>query len=190
MIASLTLINYGWSQEPISKKQEFLIVTGYSPSSIKFLGKTPDASASLLKLEYREQTSKLFFGNPIYYQFGIIPFIEFDYPKRDENGRMDIVKGFGISPIGLGINNSVSKILSYSLYTYGGVILVDKRFPTDEGRKLNYTLSLSIDGIYKASKYFSFSLGYKFHHISNAQTGAENPGIDSNFITFSLILSK
>jgi hypothetical protein len=28
----------------------------------------------------------------------------------------------------------------------------------------------------------SFTIGYKYHHLSNAETGTINPGIDSNII--------
>lgn len=190
VLTSLLFICKGWSQEKEPLDKQILIVTGYSPSSVLFLGKTPNTSTSIIKLEFRKKTKRSFLKNPLYYQFGIIPFIEYDYPKRDERGRKDIVKGFGLSPIGLGIHNSISKKISYSLYFYGGFILVDKIFPTDRGRKLNYTFSLSSDIVFSATDLISFSLGYKFHHISNAQTGTENPGIDSNFITFSLIISK
>ncbi|GAB5408933.1 MAG: hypothetical protein BalsKO_12980 [Balneolaceae bacterium] len=190
VFVGLVLLNNCWAQDSNLIKREFVLVNGYSPKSIVFLGKTANASTTFVKLEYRKQTNKSFFGNPLYYQFGIIPFIEFDYPKRDEGGRSALTKGFGISPFGLGISNPISKKIDYSVYSYSGIILVDDRFPTDKGRKLNYTFSLSFDTIFKTSEYISLSLGYKFHHISNAQTGTENPGIDSNFLTISLIISK
>lgn len=192
VIAFISFIFYYQSsaQEPVKSKKEILFISGYSSNSVILLGKTPNTSTSFIKLEFRKETKKEIFGAPVNYQFGLIPFIEFNYPKRDNESRPDLAKGFGISPIGLGIKKSILKKLSYSLYSFGGIILMNKKFPTDEGRKLNYTFSLSADTALEISKFVSISLGYKFHHISNAQTGNENPGIDSNFITISLTLSN
>ncbi len=189
-ILILFLPNSTYSQETSYPESQVFFVSGYSPTSIRFLGKTPDATTSILKLEYRKKLKASFKNAPIYYQVGIIPYIVYNYPKRDDGGRKDIAKGLGVSPFGFGTTNFISNRLGYSLNSYGGFILMDKKFPTDEGRNLNYTFSFSMDAVIKANDFFSFSLGYKFHHISNAQTGTENPGLDSNFITISLILSK
>ncbi len=190
LIFSFFIVSQSFSQEIINRDKQIVAVTGYSPTSIRFLGKTPSTITSITKIEFRSKTDKKFYGNPIYYQFGLIPYIEFDYPRRDEGNIRGKSKGFGISPLGLGITNEFSKIVSIAMYSYSGLILMDKRFPTDKGRKLNYTFSLSVETILKTSDHISLSLGYKFHHISNAQTGKENPGVDSNFLTLSLILSR
>ncbi len=179
-----------YSQENLNPKNQLLLVSGYSPISVRLLGKTPNSLSSIIKFEFRRITKLLFLGEPLYYQFGVIPYIQFEYPKRDNGDRKDLVNGFGLSPFGLGIHKHVFKKFNYTLYSYGGIILIDKRFPTDKGRRLNYTFSLSADAVYRLTNLFSLSLGYKFHHISNAQTGKENPGLDSNFITISLIISK
>ena len=190
LIFSFLFISHSYSQEFIDQDKQIIAITGYSPSSIILLGKTPNTSSAITKIEFRNKTTRKIYGNSIYYQFGLIPYIEFDYPRRDAGNIRGKSKGFGISPLGLGIKNEVSRMLSISLYSYSGLILMDKRFPTDKGRKLNYTFSFSVDTILKTNDHISLSLGYKFHHISNAQTGKENPGIDSNFITLSLILSR
>ena len=65
---------------------------------------------------------------------------------------------------------------------------MEATFPTDKGRRLNFTFDPSFSIETKLTKSLSFASGYKFHHISNGQTGKENPGLDSNFIFLSLIL--
>lgn len=187
---SFLIFSLSYSQEIINRDKQIVGITGYSPTSIIFLGKTPSTTTTITKIEFRSITNKEIYGYPIYYQIGFIPYIEFDYPRRDEGNTRGKSKGFGISPLGLGITNEISRIVSISMYSYSGLILMDKRFPTDKGKKLNYTFSLSVNTILRTSEHISLSLGYKFHHISNAQTGKENPGVDSNFITLSLILSR
>jgi hypothetical protein len=59
---------------------------------------------------------------------------------------------------------------------------MQNNFPTDEARRLNYTFDITIGCNFKTNTVGMVSFGYKFHHISNAETGNENPGLDSNFL--------
>lgn len=171
-------------------KTQFKLFSGKSPHSVIFLGKTPNATSEIVTIQFRKKLSSSFKNLPIYYQAEIIPILNYTYPKRDEGGRIDNSHGFGFSPIGYGIYKPINKKLWLSVFTNGGFILLNEKFPTDKGRRLNYTFGISAETLVSLSSTWSFSLGYKFHHISNAQTGSENPGLDSNFITLSIILSK
>ena len=162
---------------------------GYSPSSVLFLGKTPDTQTTIVQFNYGRKLEKKFKSLPLYYLVSITPYITFDYPKRDQGGIRDIVTGFGFSPVGFEVRKILKNNLGLSLYTSGGFMLINKRFPTDKGKNLNFTYELSPQIFLALQKSLSFSLAYKFHHISNAQTGSENPGIDSNFIFFTTHLS-
>ncbi|MFV1885528.1 MAG: acyloxyacyl hydrolase [Balneola sp.] len=163
--------------------------TGYSPTSILFLGKTPDTQTTLIQLNYGKKLDWEFKTIPVFYLISITPYIHYDYPKRDQNGIRDVVTGFGFSPIGFEINKNLKKNFGLSLSTAGGFILTNKKFPTDKGRRLNYTYELTPKMFLEIHDSVSLFIGYKFHHISNAQTGSENPGIDSNFIFFSTHIS-
>ena len=79
-----------------------------------------------------------------------------------------------------------SNRLSLLSGTSGGFALVNQNFPTDKGRKLNFMFDLSTSILTKLANHLSIAVGYKFHHISNANTGSQNPGIDSNFLYFSI----
>lgn len=173
-----------------SNSESFLRVTSaYSPQSIILLGKTPESQTFALQLNYGWKSKWSLKSNPILYLVSVTPYINYDYPKRDEGSKRDVVTGLGVSPIGFEIQKDLIKRLRFIINTSGGFILVDKTFPTDKGRRLNYTFSVSTALIFQTNQTLSFLLGYKFHHISNAQTGSENPGIDSNFIFFSTQLS-
>ncbi len=176
--------------ESLKKNDSFFRLTSaYSPQSIVLLGKTPDSQTLAIQLNYGWKSKFTFKSTPITYLVSLTPYIKYSYPKRDEGSKRDVVNGFGFSPIGFEIQKVLNKKLGLVINTSGGFILIDKRFPTDKGRRLNYTFSLSPGLIFQTNQTLSFLLGYKFHHISNAQTGSENPGIDSNFIFFSTQLA-
>lgn len=182
-----------FAQETTVKNQRnpfISIESGYSFASVKFLGKTLDTQSFFLQLNYLRKMKASQASKPVYYKVSVIPVLDYHYPKRDEGERRDNVHGFGISPVGLYYWKEINPVLSYSLSTAGGIILINKKFPTDEGRRLNFTFEISSSITYNKFEKAYFSIGYKFHHISNAQTGKENPGIDSNFLTFTITVLK
>lgn len=167
------------------KRSFFTYSTGYSPHSIRLLGKTRKSKTFISKISY----SKLIKEKEdvsIYFTVGLIPFLHYDYSKRDNLDKPDIAKGFGLSPWGFDLIKPVNRLVSYKLGTSGSIIYMNKFFPTDKSRRLNFAFDLSAVIQKQFSNRLSFSFGYKFHHISNAQTGKQNPGLDSNFIFISI----
>ncbi|MBO6524298.1 MAG: acyloxyacyl hydrolase [Balneolaceae bacterium] len=153
------------------------------------MGKTPDSQTFALQFNYGWRSKLYLKSTPISYLVNFTPYINYNYPKRDEGSKRDVVIGLGFSPLGFEIQKKLNNKIGLVLNTSGGFILIDKTFPTDKGRRMNYTFSLSPGLIFQTNQTLFFLLGYKFHHISNAQTGSENPGIDSNFIFFSTQLT-
>ncbi len=161
------------------------LITGYSPNSIILFGKTPSTKTYYSYIGFGKRIKVLANEAEIYVTRGIIPFTEYEYPKRDNANIPDIATGFGISPLGYKYLLPRKTADFYGSVT-GGIMYMNKTFPTDKGRRLNYTFDFTF-GIKKAILENTFiSLGYRFHHISNAQTGRENPGIDSNFLFISI----
>lgn len=159
---------------------------GYSAQSMQFLGKTRNSQTQILRFGFQKHLKDLNEGISLWYTAGFIPFLHFDYPKRDANDRRTVNSGFGISPVGFMIKNYKSKWLSPFAQTNGGIIYMDDYFPTDKAQRLNFTFDIIIGNIFKLNSFSDISLGYKFHHISNAQTGTQNPGLDSNFLFLTL----
>ena len=88
--------------------------------------------------------------------------------------------GVGISPIGAKFLFRRRERIKPFVEARGGILYFDQSIPYDAGRSFNYAL----DGgagvqIFSRSRN-AMTLGYKFHHISNAYTGRINPGIDSH----------
>ncbi|MFP8488219.1 acyloxyacyl hydrolase [Gracilimonas sp. Q87] len=159
---------------------------GYSAQSMQFLGKTRNSQTQILRFGFQKHLKDLNKGISLWYTAGFIPYLHFDYPKRDANDRRTVNSGFGISPVGFMIKNYKSKWLSPFTQTNGGIIYMDDYFPTDKAQRLNFTFDIIIGNIFKLNSFSDISLGYKFHHISNAQTGTQNPGLDSNFLFLTL----
>ncbi len=172
-------------QFELNNDQYFEVKTAYSPSSMIFLGKTPDTQTYFTSIEYGKRINTLSNNLNLYVTRSVVPFAEFVYPKRDNGNVEDVVYGFGFSPLGYLANYPTQWGAFYSGVS-GGFMLINKTFPTDKGRRFNYTFDIKF-GIEKTIyPNTSLSLGYRFHHISNAQTGSQNPGIDSNFLFISL----
>lgn len=159
---------------------------GYSFQSVRFLGKTTNARSEMYSLSYRNPLKEYQNGAVLYYIAGVVPYLYYHYPKRDDEFEPAERTGFGISPAGFMIERFPDKLFSPYLRATGGIILLDRKFPTDKSRRLNFTFDISAGGRLRITGHTALSFGYKFHHISNAQTGTENPGLDSNFLYLSL----
>lgn len=161
---------------------------GYSANSIRLLGKTAQSQTQIFAFGFQKPIKSYSPNKLLWYTADVIPYIQFDYPKRDENNRRVSRSGFGISPVGFSITNSLSNWLTPYIQSTGGIIYMEDKFPTDRAKTLNFTFDITIANSFTVNQFAIVSVGYKFHHISNAQTGAENPGLDSNFLflTFSI----
>lgn len=185
-ISENTAIN---AQEKLRNQPlQFQLWSGYSFESVYLLGKTRNATSGIIGIGFRKPIRMYNKGALLYYTADIIPFIHYDYPKRDADDKFVKNSGFGFSPVGFLFEKSINSSFSYQLGISGSFILIDENFPTDKGRKLNFTFDPTFSLLTKISKSFNLVTGYKFHHISNAQTGIENPGLDSNFLFLSLII--
>lgn len=176
-----------WAQS-VKKEQRYNILGGYSYTSVKLLGKTPDSQTQFFSLGYQQRLHKYFPERPIWYTIDIIPYLHYHYPKRDLQGKFVNRTGFGFSPIGFLFMQENFSFFTPYLKTSGGVILMEDKFPTNRSRRLNFTFDITAGGNLNITSFLALSFGYKFHHISNAETGSENPGLDSNILFLKLTL--
>ena len=69
------------------------------------------------------------------------------------------------------------------MHFYGGggvgVIWFDRAVPTRDARAFNYTFEFGGGLRWKVGSVHLLNVGYKFHHLSNAYTARENPGLDA-----------
>lgn len=161
--------------------QRFSIWSGYSAVSVRFLGKTREAKSQIIAFGYQRKLLEYKPNYHLWFTADMIPYLHFDYSKRDDLGRRAVRSGAGISPIGFKMVYTNSNFWNPYVRTSGGIIYMNDKFPTDKARHLNFTFDIDLGNTFHLDENTFLSLGYKFHHISNAETGKENPGLDSNF---------
>lgn len=171
-------------QQPVN----YNIWGGYSFNSVRFLGKTQQAQTQIIGIGYQRKIRAFPQEKTLWYTADVIPYIHYSYPKRDENDRRVNRSGYGISPVGFKLIHQYNNSITPFLQTTGGLIFMESNFPTDQAQRLNFTFDITLGANIQLYKFLSLSAGYKFHHISNAETGEENPGLDSNVLFLTLTL--
>ncbi len=87
---------------------------------------------------------------------------------------------FGLSPFGLQIAGRVASAVSLYAATAAGGLIFDRPFPVPEARRVNFTLEFGGGVLVRMGRGQWVRAGYKYHHLSNAYTAPENPGLDGN----------
>jgi len=91
--------------------------------------------------------------------------------------------GFGFEPVGFDFNFRRRRRVQPVIGINGGFTIFSRDVPIADSNSFNFTFSLRGGVQIFTSESRSVTIGYRFHHISNANTGNPfNPGIDSNFI--------
>lgn len=94
----------------------------------------------------------------------------------------------GLTPVGFQLNFRRQKKVQPFLSANAGLLYFNKLIPDDrstlfpdrKGKRLNFTLAAGAGVEFATAEGKSFTVGFKFHHISNASTGNINPGFDQN----------
>jgi hypothetical protein len=95
-----------------------------------------------------------------------------------------VVYGAGITPAGVQLYGNVTRMVSLFANLSGGVAWFTRDMPVPDARRLNFLVDVG-GGLRVARRDGSGNallMGFKFHHMSNAGRGPQNPGIDGNVI--------
>lgn len=98
------------------------------------------------------------------------------------DGHREYAYGVGGSPIGAQVNLVHFRRVEPFLTSGGGFLYFNHRmFGTTQ--HFNFTAQLA-GGVqlFTSSRRAAFDLGYKYHHISNANMANQNPGLDSHML--------
>jgi hypothetical protein len=164
----------------------FFVEYSHSPTSYNFLGKTPYSSSQRTSIGYISPNTVPFFIGYLNFSARLHPIVEYMYSKRDAGGSLDTIRGWSIDPFGLSSTVQLNKTTHLRNTVYGGFTIMPYTFPTDKGRRLNFNFELQSTIEQVLGKQYILSFGGAFHHISNAQTGEQNPGIDSIYLLLRL----
>jgi opacity protein-like surface antigen len=97
------------------------------------------------------------------------------------------VFGAGANPLGFQVNFGEKKVQPFANSSIG-FLYFNRQVPAPASSQFNFTFNFGGGIELFAASRRSFTVGYKYHHLSNADTGIINPGIDSNviYVGFSL----
>lgn len=90
------------------------------------------------------------------------------------------LSGFGMTPLGFQFNALQNHTVKPFFKSSAGFMYLTEPFPDDRGTNFNFTLEIGTGIDIELTRNSFFTIGYKYHHMSNGQFGQINPGVDSN----------
>lgn len=93
-----------------------------------------------------------------------------------------VAVGTGLAPFGMKMYVNPSGRLRFFASASAGMIAFSSDVPVYNSRRLNYMLEYGggVDLVRRDGR--AVTIGYRFHHISNAASGRVNPGLDANVV--------
>jgi hypothetical protein len=88
--------------------------------------------------------------------------------------------GAGASPVGFRASFLPDSRVQPYLSGNGGFIYFDQRVLSPQGSQFMYTIDYGTGLTFFRKKHQSWSLGYRYQHLSNANISHHNPGTDTN----------
>ena len=88
----------------------------------------------------------------------------------------------GAAPIGLKFNFRRNRRVQPFGQATGGFLYFAEQVPITNASQFNFTFDFSGGVQIVNSNRRSFTVGYKYHHISNGNTGTFNPGVDVQMV--------
>lgn len=169
-----------WVSPHTPNVDEFNLTAGHSFESNRgFWGKIPQVTLSMFTLRYNRKLLTLNNRHLIEYvaELNVADKYTLTSTPRYRAGSFT---GAGIAPIGFQLNLGMDNAVQPFFKSSGGFMYFSKPFPDDRGVRFNFTLELGGGVEFVIAHNFSFTVGYKYHHMSNGQFGQINPGVDSN----------
>jgi hypothetical protein len=93
--------------------------------------------------------------------------------------------GVGVMPLGLKWAIQTHERTRLVTSTSAGLFLFDSEMPVVRSRKRNFALEAGVGLENELRGGRTLTIGWKFHHLSNAGTGETNPGLDANIVYLS-----
>ncbi len=173
---------------------EFGVWTGFSPFSFRFEGQSEHRKLYLLNLQYART---LFATTPLTlkYTAEIVPvaleiqptqgYLVEGVPIVNYSGT---IYGAGASPIGFQANVGRKRVQPFANGSVG-FLYFKQQVPVVGSSQFNFTVTIGFGAQFFQRSGRTFTVGWKYHHLSNDYTAPLNPGIDSSvfYAGFSLV---
>jgi opacity protein-like surface antigen len=166
---------------------EFGIWIGYSPHSFVLQGTSLHRQLLLVNLQYARRLA-VRGALTLKYTADIVPLALEMQPtsyyivhRSVLKNRAGTIFGAGANPFGLQLNIGHKRVQPF-INSSAGFLYFDRQVPSPASSQFNFTFNFGGGIQFFTASRRSFTVGYKYHHLSNAETGTINPGIDSNLI--------
>ena len=184
-----------WEALPDSvRKNAVQVWGGYSPGSVKLFGVIQGARFGTGGIRYLRIMGRSTEGNRLLeYVADVLPFTAMTYdPVR---GAPDLAKqrgehtlyGLGITPLGLRLRGPIGHRWQPYVESGLGFVYFRDPLPDRRGEPFNFIFQVGV-GVRLQAGPTAFTLGYRFHHLSNGFRGQINPGFDSNIFHLGVTL--
>ena len=177
---------------PQDTRNQLEFLAGYSPQSATLIGTTENRRFVLAGLEYSHRcwpwrSTSISFAATILPAAILLQPAEYLYTYQSQfYARRQIlahaVYGFGILPVGFTFDFARRRVIHPFFEVRGGIIASTEPIPinTVNATAVNFLFDFGGGVQWAVSDKRAMSFGYKFLHISNADTTATNPGVDNN----------
>jgi hypothetical protein len=98
------------------------------------------------------------------------------------------ITGAGLSPVGFQLNFRRRERVQPFAQGSGGFLYFGERVPDERGAQFNFTADFGGVVQWKTGARRAWTIGYRYHHVSNGYRADVNPGFDSNifYVGFSI----
>lgn len=157
---------------------EFGFWVGGSPDTSKIFGNVKDRQLLLVAFRYGRVLAAWQSIN-LEYTLDLFPAAVVFEPGHVRRGSSTIY-GAGLSPLGFKLNFGQDSWIKPFIAASVGFLYFEDDVPVPRSSRFNFTPEIGLGIQFFLAPKRALTLGYKLHHISNANTGRSNPGMDSH----------
>ena len=195
------------TDDAFDKKNELGVWGGFAPDIPRLFSGSRKSSFAEVGFRYSRRIATTE-NTAIKYQIDLIPLAIINYRVERLIQVSPNVLGYnrdrqtayaaGLTPVSFQLNFRRKAKIQPFLSAAAGLLIFNKSLPDDRsalrpnqrGRQFNFTLAGGGGVEFLTDDARSYTVGFKFHHISNASTGNINPGFDQNLFYFGYTFKK
>jgi hypothetical protein len=192
----------------LDKKNEFAVWGAFAPDIPRVFGGSRRSTFGEIGLRYSRRiatTENL----ALKYQIDLIPLAIINYERErliPGIAPMPVVVdrsdqtayALGLTPVNFQLNFRRRAKIQPFITVEAGLLIFNKKIPDDRsvlrpnqiGRRLNFTPAGGGGVEFATGDARSYTVGFKFNHISNSSTGNINPGFDQSLFYFGYTFKK
>jgi hypothetical protein len=165
----------------VGPRHDYQLFAGYSPGTVNVFGTARDRQFVVAGFSYG-YLCRTPGAVSVYYNATVMPAAIMRVPAQGRD-RARWVYGFAVAPLGVTVEFSRRRLYPF-LETMGGIVASTEPIPINRPNAtgLNFLFDFGGGVRWDIHPGRTLSLGYRFLHISNANTTSFNPGVDNNVI--------